>query len=425
MDARQNRTIRAKSGEDFVVSACDYDRVMEHEWYVWHYLISKELNTSLHNFIIGPRPADIPEDYVIDHANRDRLNASRSNLRWVSIGFNNWNRAKRDNTTSRFMGVSYDKSRSKWIAVCAGKNLGRFSDERDAAKAAAQEAIRLWGPWASESDLLIGPELLTQMEIDKIKENLAIAPKKEARSLPKGVRKMTDTRYIARYDGKQLGSFETAKDAEAAYNKHVQGLRQEKWSKHLLTPVLKDQDGDAAIPLTGKYSKGHSAKCPDFLWHQLTFETTWWYDGIYAHGNFEGSKQQLHRLVFKLCNPDWDGKLQVDHIIPEKTLDNRECNLRIANNSLQAYNKCKRSGTTSEYIGVCQVKKTGKWRAYIAKEGKTHSLGQTFATQQDAVRALNAKATELYGENARIMKILDEVDELAETSNQLEQLKIN
>lgn len=36
----------------------------------------------------------------------------------------------------------------------------------------------------------------------------------------------------------------------------------------MMTPIFKDQDGDAAILLTGKYSDGHSAKCPEHLWRE-------------------------------------------------------------------------------------------------------------------------------------------------------------
>lgn len=36
-------------------------------------------------------PAHVPEDWVIDHADRNRLNNTRGNLRWVSRSFNAWN----------------------------------------------------------------------------------------------------------------------------------------------------------------------------------------------------------------------------------------------------------------------------------------------------------------------------------------------
>lgn len=430
MEAVASRSILAATGERFIVSDCDFCRVVQYKWHMWRYLHCGELQMDLHQFIMGPRPANIPENYVIDHADRDRLNATQENLRWVSESFNSWNRAKKTNTTSKFIGVSFNKERGKWKATCAGKQLGRFSNERDAAKAVAKEAIVRWDDWAAKSDLLIGPELLTVEEIMTIQQELTLRVAKEARTLPKGVRVSKTMRYTARYAGKHLGNFDTAEEAGSAYSTYVEDLREQKWRQHVLTPIFKDQDGDAAILLTGKYSDGHSAKCPEHLWHQLTFETTWWYDGIYALGQWEKSKHHMHRVVFQLCNPEWDRKLQVDHMIPEKTLDNRECNLRIATQSLQAYNKSKRSGTKSDYIGVSPTK-SGKWLAKMTKDGKTYSVGCKFTTQHDAARALNAKAIELWGKDARLVKILDEVDDdddehdLAESSTWLQNLEIN
>jgi hypothetical protein len=33
-------------------------------------------------------PCDVPEDWVIDHKNRNKLDNTRENLRWVSRSFN-------------------------------------------------------------------------------------------------------------------------------------------------------------------------------------------------------------------------------------------------------------------------------------------------------------------------------------------------
>lgn len=87
MKGEQICQISAATGEVFVVSDCDYDRVMQHEWRMWAYLFCVKLKLCLHHFIIGPRPADVPEDYVVDHANRNPLDARRENLRFVSVQF--------------------------------------------------------------------------------------------------------------------------------------------------------------------------------------------------------------------------------------------------------------------------------------------------------------------------------------------------
>lgn len=297
-------------------------------------------------------------------------------------------------------------NKGKWSAECCGKWLGRFNEERDAGKAVAREAISRWGDWAAKNDLLIGPGLLTAADILTIQQELTLTTSKEAKSLPRGVSR-SGVLYWARHAGKDLGRFQTIEEAATAYIKQVSKVREEKWINHLMTPVYRDKDGDAAIILTGKNSSGHSAKCPEGLWHQLTFSTLWWYDGKYACGTWDGKKDRMHRVVYKLCNPDWDGKLQVDHKIPERTLDNQESNLRIATQSFQAYNKCKRQGTTSKYIGVRQ-EESGKWSARINKDGVGYYLGSKFLTCHDAACALNAKAIELWGQEARILTIDDE-----------------
>ena len=76
----------------------------------------------------------------IDHVNRNSLDNRIINLRWVSSSENNANRAKRTNTTSKFVGVSFDKKSNKWRAqirckILNGgiqKYLGIFNTEEQA-----------------------------------------------------------------------------------------------------------------------------------------------------------------------------------------------------------------------------------------------------------------------------------------------------
>ena len=54
--------------------------------------------------------------------------------------------------SSKYKGVTWDKSRSLWIAGVKvdGKrfNLGRFKDEGDAARAYDAAALKAWGEYA-------------------------------------------------------------------------------------------------------------------------------------------------------------------------------------------------------------------------------------------------------------------------------------
>jgi group I intron endonuclease len=57
--------------------------------------------------------------------------------------------------------------------------------------------------------------------------------------------------------------------------------------------------------------------------------------------------------------------------------------------------------STSKYVGVSFVKDRNKWSSYIKYMGKLIRLGN-FILEKDAALAYNAKALELYGENAKL-----------------------
>lgn len=90
-----------------------------------------------------------PEGFEVDHINRDRLDNRRQNLRVVTRHQNAIWRQGLPNSTSRFKGVGFHKSRNTWRAYIKvnGKsmNLGYFKYEEDAAYAYDAAARRLFG----------------------------------------------------------------------------------------------------------------------------------------------------------------------------------------------------------------------------------------------------------------------------------------
>lgn len=71
-------------------------------------------------------------------------------------------------------------------------------------------------------------------------------------------------------------------------------------------------------------------------------------------------------------------------------------NCRWASSSMQCYNKRKSLKNKSNKEGVFLRKDTGKWTAYINKDGVRHRLG-CFLTYEEAVAAREMKELELYG----------------------------
>ena len=94
---------------------------------------------------------------------------------------------------------------------------------------------------------------------------------------------------------------------------------------------------------------------------------------------------QLHRVIYKYFNPDWDitdnsNNNFIDHI-NINPLDNRIENLRILNCSQNTRNQNKRKNCSSKYRGVCWDR--NKWRARIQINGKKKHLG-LFDNEEEA-----------------------------------------
>ena len=74
---------------------------------------------------------------IVDHIDRNKLNNSLDNLRWVSISENNRNINKKNGTLSIYRGVSFHKINNKFISSIKINNktiyLGRYKTEKEAA----------------------------------------------------------------------------------------------------------------------------------------------------------------------------------------------------------------------------------------------------------------------------------------------------
>ena len=88
----------------------------------------------------------------------------------------------------------------------------------------------------------------------------------------------------------------------------------------------------------------------------------------------------MHRLI----NETPKG-METDHINGNK-LDNRRCNLRNANKTLNGRNRGENKNNTSGCKGVSFAKKQGAWSAYIFNNYKKIGLG-FFKNINDAIKA--------------------------------------
>lgn len=76
---------------------------------------------------------------------------------------------------------------------------------------------------------------------------------------------------------------------------------------------------------------------------------------------------------------------QIDHINGDRS-DNRIENLREVSNAENAHNQKARDDSTSGVLGVHKRGDTGRWTAYVNRDGKRHCLG-CFDTKAEAIAA--------------------------------------
>jgi hypothetical protein len=153
------RKISLGEGQWTIVDSKDYYRLMDYKWWVHgngtnlyaaRTAITAELRSRiiyLHRQIMDPPPT-----LLVDHRNTDSLDNRRANLRLATQVQNMQNRRKRKNTSSRFIGVHFDKQRLRWSVHIRHNGrklwLGRFTDEISAARVYDKAAKEYFGEFA-------------------------------------------------------------------------------------------------------------------------------------------------------------------------------------------------------------------------------------------------------------------------------------
>ena len=203
-----------------------------------------------------------------------------------------------------------------------------------------------------------------------------------AANLPKGVSVSKGT-FIADINGEKT-HFDRVEDAIAARKAHEDELEKKRRVEVFSRPITEDEDGNAIITLTN----GMVSKVDHERWHEVSLYS-WYYLKGYAYTMIDGRCVSLHRFVRRLGPPNEHTLPVVDHLNRNK-LDNRLENLHETTWSFNAFNRPKKQGTRSNFIGVC-VSRHGRFWASIHHEGKAYYLG-TYRDEKPAAYAYDCKA---------------------------------
>lgn len=130
--------VSISKGYETLVDLCDLDVAKSTFWFA----VEKEntvyargsiegKNKFLHRILLS-----VPDELLTDHADGNGLNNRRHNIRIATASQNQANRRTLISCkSSKYKGVTWDKSRGLWKVSVNHKSIGRFGNELDAAKA--------------------------------------------------------------------------------------------------------------------------------------------------------------------------------------------------------------------------------------------------------------------------------------------------
>lgn len=374
----------------FCYSAHKVDKKKKTEYYAR----SNIDNKSMHQLLMGDNQ---PPNTIIDHIDGNKLNNCRSNLRFATSAQNAQNREKREGCLSKYLGVSVHKS-GKWSTGMStnGKheNYGLFDSEYHAAMMYDIHRIHTMGPGVKTNGTL------DQEIIDWIVKN-GIPPgferKVQKRDLPKNIVKTVIGHYAFKKTRKGVEFSKTVKTLEEAIalkeKIEAQWAAEEK-EAHDNRTIERNNEGLAVIYIIKGEDK-FVVIVDDNMWHDLS-RLNWILsnDGYAMTRKIEG-EYSMHRYVWTKIKGTIPDGYSIDHIKSEQKLDNRICNLRLADRKLQSHNQAKKSSFLDKYRGV-----EFRGNDYLAVIGK-ETYGP-YKSAEEAAKRANEEFTRIYGDDASL-----------------------
>lgn len=165
------KLIPLTQGKFAKVDDSDYESLISRKWWAVkfsaYYYAATKINGKrvlMHRLLLNT-----PTGMLGDHRDGDTLNNQRGNLRNCSRMQNGANRRKKNNGTSKYLGVTLARTREKYTSKVTGETkiyeytawkaeirhnkkghtIGQFQNEEDAARAYNKKALELHGEFAN------------------------------------------------------------------------------------------------------------------------------------------------------------------------------------------------------------------------------------------------------------------------------------
>ena len=354
----------------------------------------------MHRFLLGK--SDNEEECVIDHIDNNGLNNRISNLKHSTLSANGQNtQTIHMNKTSQYLGVS--SINKSWRARQGNKHIGTYKNEKDAAIAYDKYVMIKYGESARTNNLVKFQDIS-----DNNLNDIIISKSKPSRNLPKNIYNINGEFKVRLNQDKKiknLGTFKNLDDAIKVLSEF----------KKKSTEITINSDN---IPYIKLNNSNDQVLVDHGNWYSLSNYNWVKCDKFYAKSTIK--KEYMHRIIMN-AKPDE----KVDHINHNK-LDNRKENLRISTSAQNNHNRPKSPTASSKYYGVCWNKRCKSWETFVHFNNKKYNCGY-YSNEIHAAEAYNAKATELYGNFAKLNKFDNNYpdDVIANLSEIFDKIDIN
>ncbi len=219
------KTIDLTRGKKAIVDDQDYEYLAQYKWHLSDndgYAARTNYphgSIYMHRELLGN-----PENMLVDHINRNRLDNRRANLRAVTPKQSSWNTGGTQSPTSPYKGVDWRAKKQQWRARIKvdgrARFLGYFDTAEDAARAYNRAAAEIRGEFAFLNDVVedgaIWRRAIGHPSKRKSNKYVGVSWKKSHKKW----------RAIIGKDGKTyfLGYYDSPIDAALAYDKKAREL---------------------------------------------------------------------------------------------------------------------------------------------------------------------------------------------------------
>lgn len=144
-------------GDEFIIDSEDFQKVKDYCWYIHKsgYVVANSRDGTNRAIRLNRLIMDASDDVLVDHADWNKKDNRKSNLRIATKSQNNINIKRKSNNTSGYPGVRLTKNGKYTASISLNGtryHLGTFSNFESAVKARHEAEKKYHGKWSGENN---------------------------------------------------------------------------------------------------------------------------------------------------------------------------------------------------------------------------------------------------------------------------------